>query len=181
VNGSRKVRVLKRDGSAEDFSRRKLAASMWRAMKGAGGEFRDAAELAKAVEIYLVRRRSMCTSSAAILEMTVKVLRRVCLPSAADSLEAHHAWRAGGRKRLRVRHEGGRVTRWDKSWLAKFVCRSWDVLPVTGRIVAGMLELELLAEGRREFDREEVIARMNGYVAALGLADAVPVRQYALE
>jgi len=181
VNGSRKVRVVKRDGSVEDFSRRKLAASMWRAMKGACGEFRDAVELTRAVEIYLVRRRCLCASSAAVMEMTVKVLRRVGLPAAADAMENHHSWRALRRKRLRLHHGGGRVTGWDKSWLAKFVCRSWGVLPVTGRIVAGMLESELLAEDRRQFTREEVIARMNGYVASLGLADAVPVRQYALE
>jgi hypothetical protein len=181
VNGSRKVRVLKRDGSAEDFSRRKLAASMWRAMKGTCGEFRDAAELARAVEIYLVRRRCLCTSSAAVLEMTMKVLRRVGLLAAADAMDRHHTWREIRRKRLRIEHDAGRLTRWDKSWLAKFICRSWDVLPATGRIVAGMLEEELLAEPRRQFSRQDVIARMNECVASLGLADAVPVRQYALE
>jgi len=181
VNGSRKVRVLKRDGTAEDFSRRKLAAAMWRSMTGTCGEFRDAAELARAVEIYLVRRRLLCTSSAAVLEMTMKVLRRVGLPAAADAMEGHHAWRSARRKRLRILHDGGRLTCWDKSWLAKFICRSWDVLPATGRIVAGILEEELLAGPARQFSREDVIARMNECVASLGLADAVPVRQYALE
>lgn len=181
MNGSRKVRVLKRDGSAEGFSRRKLAASMWRAMKGTCGKFRDAAELARAVEIYLVRRGCLCTSSAAVLEMTMKVLRRVGLPAAADAMESHSSWRSSRRKHLRVLQDGGRLTRWDKSWLAKFVCRSWDLLPVTGRIVAGIVELELLAEPCRELSRQEVIVRMNECVASLGLADAVPVRQYALE
>jgi hypothetical protein len=73
------------------------------------------------------------------------------------------------------------VTGWDKSWLAKFVCQSWDVLPATGRIVAAMLESDLLGEEQRHFSREELIRRMNECVAALGLADTVPVRQYALE
>jgi hypothetical protein len=44
-----------------------------------------------------------------------------------------------------------------------------------------MVEMEILAETRRELGRQEVIARMNECVASLGLADAVPVRQYALE
>jgi hypothetical protein len=181
LNGSGKVRVVKRDGSAEPFSRRKLAAAMWRVMAGTRGQFRDAVELARAVEIYLTRQRCLCVSSAAVLEMAVKVLRRVGLGAAADALEFHHSWRKIRRRRLRVHHDGGRVTGWDKSWLAKFVCRSWDVLPATGRIVAALMESDLLGEPRQHIGRQDVIARMNECVAALGLADAVPVRQYALE
>jgi hypothetical protein len=181
LNGSRKVRVLKRDGTVEEFSRAKLAAAMWRAMQAAGGRYRDAMELSRAVQIYLVRRRCPCISSAAILEMTVKVLRRVGLVRSADALELHHAWRSSRRKGLRLHHDGGRVTGWDKSWLSKFVCRSWDLLPATGKIIAAILEDELLREPRRCVTRQEVVERMNVCVAALGLAGAVPVRQYALE
>jgi len=181
VNGSRTVRVLKRDGTAEDFDRRKLAGTMWRSMKGTCAELRDATELSHAVELYLLRRRCPCVSSAAVLEMTVKVLRRVGLGPAADALEFHHSWRGIRRKLIRVGHDGGRVTAWDKGWLSKFVCRSWDVLPATGRIVASMLENDLLGDKQTRFTREELIRRMNECVAALGLADTVPVRQYALE
>jgi hypothetical protein len=173
--------VLKRDGSVERFDRRKLSAVMWRAMKGTCGELRDAVELSGAVELYLVRSRCPCVSSAAVLEMTIKVLRRVGLAPAAEALEFHHSWRAIRRKKIRVRHDTGRVTGWDKSWLAKFICRSWDVLPVTGRIIASMLEDELLGEDRNHFGREDLVGRMNECVAAYGLAGAVPVRQYALE
>ena len=181
MSGSRKVRVLKRDGTVEVFDRRKLAGALWRAVGPAGGEYRDASELSRAVEIYLVRRKCLCVSSAAILEMAVKVLRRVGLEGAAEAMEVHHSWRTIRRRAIRIRQAGGRQTAWDKGWLAKFVCRSWDVLPATGRTVAAMVENELLVEGGRHFLREDLIGRMNDCVASLGLADTVPVRQYALE
>ena len=180
MSGSRKVRVLKRDGTVEQFDRRKLAAAMWRAMKGAGGEFRDAADLSRAVEIYLLKQGCQCVSSAAVLEMAGKVLWRVRLSAAAEAMEFHRSWRSIRRKAIRIRHEGGRQTAWDKGWLAKFVCRSWDVLPATGRIVASMVENDLLVHEDGHFRREELVRRMNECVAALGLADTVPVRQYAL-
>ena len=180
MNGSRKVRVLKRDGSVEEFDRRKLAAALWRAMRGTGGEFRDAADLSRAVEVYLLKQGCPCVSSAAVLEMAVKVLWRVRLSAAAEAMEFHRSWRSIRRRAIRIRHEGGRQTAWDKGWLAKFVCRSWDLLPATGRIVAAMVENELLQETQKHFPREDLIRRMNDCVAALGLADTVPVRQYAL-
>ncbi len=181
MNGSRTVRVLKRDGSVEDFDRPKLAGAMWRAMRVAGGDYRDAEELARAVGVYLHQSGCQCVSSAAVLEMTIKVLRRVGLKPAAETMELYHSRRAIRRRRIRVEHPGGRVTGWDKSWLAKFACRSWGLLPATGRIVAALVEADLLRLERHGFTREDLIARMNECVASLGLADAVPVRQYALE
>lgn len=180
MSGSRMVRVLKRDGSAEDFRSRKLALSIWRALSRSGREYTDAADLAAAIEMYLTHRQCQCISSAAVFEMTVKVLRRVLFFSAADAMEAHSRARSAGRKGLRLRHAMGQESAWDKSWLAKLACRSWELTPTTGRIIAGLVEAELLAIGPKRVDRGEVLDRMNACVAALGLADAVPVRQYAL-
>lgn len=181
MNGSRMVRVLKRDGGVEDFDRWKLAAAIGRALAGTPGEFRDAVELSSAVDIYLRRRGCECVSSAALLEMVIKVLHRVGLPAAAEALEARHQWRAARRRAVHVQHHGGRVTGWDKSWLADFACRSWDLRRATGRIIAARVEEELLGEDPRPVSRDTLVERMNEWVVALGLADAVPVRQYALE
>ncbi|HUT61945.1 MAG TPA: ATP cone domain-containing protein [Phycisphaerae bacterium] len=175
------IRVLKRDGSVEDFHRRKLAGCMWRAMEQTSGRYRDAVELSVAIQVYLRRRGCRCVSSAAVLEMAVKVLRRVRLGEAADLLEEHHTWRDCVRRGLVVKHDDGRVTCWDKSWLAELVCRSWGLLPGTGRIIAGELEAELLATVRGAVARRQVVDGMNSLVVAFGLADAVSVRQYVLE
>lgn len=175
------IRVLKRDGSVEDFHRRKLAAAMLRAMGRTSGRYRDAVELSVAIAVYLRRRGCRCVSSTAVLEMAVKVLRRVRLCEAADLLEEHRTWRDCVRRGLVVRHEDGRVTCWDKSWVAELVCRSWGLLPTTGRIIAGELEAQMLPTVRGVVQRRQVVDRMNSLVAAFGLADAVSVRQYVLE
>ena len=150
MNGSRTIRVLKRDGRTEALDLSKLAAAMWRAMcsitpgsaRGvtpASGRYRDALDLADAIGIYLRRTNRTCVSSAAIFEMTLKVLRRVRLSDAADART------------------------------------SWHVSDTTARIVAAELESDLLGDGERTMERTEVIDRLNVRIAELGLADAVPV------
>jgi hypothetical protein len=48
-------------------------------------------------------------------------------------------------------------------------------------VIAGQVEASLIAAGRQVVSRGEVVEKMNALVAAFGLADAVPVRQYALD
>jgi hypothetical protein len=207
VEGSWKIRVLKRDGNVEDFDPQKLSVAMSKAMlavrRGGLGEARD---LSIAIGIYLARSSCRCISSAAIFEMALKVLYRVRMGGAAVAMESHHSWRADARKRLRLCHESGRASAWNKSWLRELARRMWNISPATAAILASEVEGELLSEndadatgsrsvGRasprrqpahptkrpRLVPREKVVAMLNERVAQFGLADAVPVRQYAME
>ena len=175
MDGSRTIRVLKRDGSTETFDVRKLAAAMWRAMQRHGGRYKDAYDLAVAIDIYLKRRAFKCVSSAAIFEMSMKVLCRVDMSDAAGSFEVHRRRRDEQRRMLCVRPDRGAVTYWDKSWLRELVCWCWNLSPTTGRIIAGELESELLDGGPRLLERAEIVQLLNERVVAFGLADAVPV------
>lgn len=171
-----KTLVLKADGSVEAFDRMKLTSSMWRAMHGAGGKFRDARNLAETIEIYLGKKRQKCIETSAISEMCAKIMRRVLLSEAAERFEAYCVWRDDRRGQLHLRHEGGMETLWDKNWISELAGRCWNLSPVTSRIVAAMIEQDVLEGERDVLFREEVIGMLNDRVASLGLADAVPVR-----
>ena len=170
------VQVLKRDGSVEGFDPRKLAAAIWRSMRGTSGTFEHARRLAEAVELYLPRRGVKCISSTALFEMTLKALRYVGILPAAQAAEEFRRRRDLLRGKLRIRHEGGRITYWDKGWLCEFAQRSWGVSPQTGRILAGRIELELFALPEMVISRQKVLEMLNRMMAEYGLADAVPAR-----
>jgi len=175
MRGSRTIQVLKRNGKAEEFDELKLACAFWRAMGGRRESRPVAVHLSQAVRFYLSREQHSCISSAAIFEMCVKVLVHAELLEAASMLQAHWSWRQGRRRELRVRHDFGKVTLWDKSWLADFAQRSWRLSRRSARILAEQVETDLLKDGPQEVARDEVIARLNDAVSAYGLADAVPV------
>jgi hypothetical protein len=173
--GSWTIRVLKRDGQAEEFDGLKLAAAIWRAMGGGKDAYPQAAYFSEAVRSYLSRCRQGCVSSAAIFEMCVKLLQYVGQPLAARRLQEHRSWRLARRREFRVRHEPGKLTLWEKSWLAEFAQRCWCLSARTSRILAGQVEEDLLRTPAREVPRQEIIDRLNEITAAYGLADAVPV------
>jgi len=174
VSTSRTIRVVKNDGSTEEFDLAKLAGSIWAAMRG-GGSYCDALELAKAVRAFLERIGWTAVSSAAIFEMTLKVLRKVRFNETARAYETSRQIRKVRRKKFRVVHENGQVTLWDKSWLAKFACQSWHLSWRCGRILAATIERQILNGKLRWISREDLIASLNSLVADYGLADAVPV------
>lgn len=175
VNESGMIRVLKRDGTVEPFDTRKLAGAIWRAMRGTPGQYEDACQLALAMKIYIDRETVKVVSSGAIFEMAVKVLARVSLAEAAETLRMHrgqtHAWR----HMMRVQHYGGRVTYWDKAWLSELACKSWYLMPRTGRIIAGEIEQLLRHADKEIVSRGELVEMVNRRVTELGLGDAVPV------
>jgi hypothetical protein len=177
VTGSGTIRVLKRDGTVEEFDGQKLAAAIWRVIRHEGQPFERATYLSDAVLFYLSRSGRACTSSAAVFEMCVKVLQHVQLARSAGAMQEHRSWRHRKRTVLRIHHEGGKTTLWDKSWLARFAQRSWHLSPAASRIVAANVEHELLSCDQAEFDRQCVIEKLNDCVASYGLADAVPVHQ----
>ncbi len=175
MNGSGMIRVLKRDGTIEPFDTRKLAGAIWRAMRGMPGRYEDACQLALAMKIYIDRDTVKVVSSGAIFEMAVKVLRRVSLAEAAETLRMHrgqtHAWRHV----MRVQHYSGAVTYWDKAWLSELACKSWYLMPRTGRLIAAQIEEQLRRANRTDISRGELVEMVNRCVTELGLGDAVPV------
>jgi hypothetical protein len=179
MTSSRKIKVRKRDGSLEAFDPARLGATMVYGLNRTGGPIRLGRDLARAVELYLRRRRRSVVSSTALFEMAVKALRRVCMGEAAEVIELHRTLRAVRRPLLEVRHDGGHLTKWDKSWLAMMGERTWGLSRRTARIFAGEIELQLLPQESRTVDRQAVIDLLNERVARFGLADAVPLRQYA--
>ncbi|MCD4825596.1 MAG: hypothetical protein K8S55_13455 [Phycisphaerae bacterium] len=172
----RKITVRKRDGRTEGFDVEKLAGSLWRGLQPAGGAYRDARELALAIRIYLHRKRRRSIPSAAIFEMGLKVLRRVRRGPAAELLELHRTLRTVRRRLLRISHDDGNVTQWDKSWAANLAVGIWQISPATARIIAGEIELDILPCEETEISRRSLLERLNRRVAEYGLADAVPVR-----
>lgn len=167
--------VRKRDETLEPFDRWKLTGSIWRAMQETQGSYEHARRLCEAAQIYLKRGGEQCVSSRALFEMMLKALRYVGLEEAAESAEAFHKWRNALRTELRIRHDGGAVTYWEKGWVCEFASRSWNISRSVGRLVAGKIELELLLGGERTVWRGEVIEQLNRLISEYGLADAVPV------
>jgi hypothetical protein len=177
---SRTIMVEKRDGQHEPFCHRKLAACLWRGLQAAGlGEYNDACELARAIEIYLTRRRRWDISTSVIFELLLKSLRRIRMGEAAEMLELHRTLRSVRRRLLGIRHDDGAVSRWDKTWLVDLGQRMWHIERQTARIIAGLTELDILDQHEQTLSRHDIVTAFNRRVAEFGLADAVPVRQFA--
>jgi len=179
VSGSGKIRVFKSDHVEEPFSAGKLSASIYRAMRQASEPQgrHEAIQLAIAIGIYLQRTCWLKVTSDAIGELAVKVLARCGHAGAAEAMQAGRQWRRLRRGRLSVQHELGERTKWDKSWLSCWAQSSWWLSRSSARIIAGLVERELLESGATVVSRTDVLDMLNRFVAEYGLADAVPVRQ----
>ncbi len=175
MNGSRTIRVVKRDEREEAFEADRLAASMYQAMLRTAGSFYDASQLALAIGMHLERNGPDVIRSADLFQLCLDVLRRVRLTAAAERLEAHREWRQRRRQALRVRHDGGQVTLWDKSWVGDLASRTWHLSPRAGRVIAAQIEAELLGSTCRDVPRRDVEEAISERVVAFGLADAVPL------
>jgi len=178
VNGSGTIRVLKRDGGSEPFQTLKLAGAMWRGMQQTRGRFRDARDLAEAIEVHLGRTKQYTVTSDTVFSMAIRVLRRTRMGRAGQVIETHRLWRRAQRSGVLLYHGPNKITLWDKSWLCQVVQNAWGVSLATARTVAGAVEDDLLGTDEIMVTREEVLTRMNEAVAQFGLAEAVPV-QYA--
>jgi len=176
MDGSGTIRIEKRDGQLEPFSSGKLTLCLCRVLQEESRGYADARHLCDAIRIYLLRSGRMRVCSAAVFEMALQVLRRIRRPDAADRLEAHHRWRQRRRAALRIRHDTGEVTLWDKTWLAELAGRYWGLMRPTARILANAVEAEMLKAGGAMLSRQHVLERLNARVAEYGLADAVPVQ-----
>jgi len=169
------IRVIKRDGCEEAFDASKLAVAMYRAMLSTRGSFHEAGQLASAVRIYLWRTGVKRISSEAVMTMALKVLRAVGLSAAAGAMKAHAEWRRWRRGQVRIRHDCRRLTLCEKGWLGELARRNWNISRRAGRIIAAVVERELLAGERDVLRREEIENLINQRVSEFGLADAVPV------
>ena len=175
MSGSRMIRVLKRNGNEEPFGALKLAGAMWRAMQRTQGRFRDARDLAEAIEIHLKRTGRYEVTSETLFAMALRVLRRVRLDRAAEVLENYRLWRRLQRSGLLVYHGPGKVTLWDKGWLCQYLHSAWNVSPAPARVIAAAVEIDLLKMDEIMITREDVLARTNEAVSQFGLAEPVPV------
>jgi transcriptional regulator NrdR family protein len=169
------IRVIKQDGSRERFDHFKLAASMWRGMSETEGRYCDARDLACAIGVYLGRSGRRNVSSAAVFEMAVKVLRRACLAPAAERMEEFRTLRRCLRRGLSVVLDDGSRRPWDKSWLIAEAETSWNLSRPMARLMAGLIERELLADSLRQVTARDVLQRLADRVDEFGLADWVPV------
>ncbi|MDP7287003.1 MAG: ATP cone domain-containing protein [Phycisphaerae bacterium] len=182
MNGSRTIRVVKRDGTSESFDRAKLASAMYKGMRGGGQSLSEARELALAIDIYLHQRAWKTVSSAAVFEMVIKTFRQVGMDLPAAIMETHHTWRIRKRRNMKIRYPDGLTALWDKGWLVKLICRSWHLGKPVGRVLAGDIEASLLyADTVGLIERDSLIEKVNTLVAAYGLADAVPVEPHTME
>lgn len=175
MNGSRTIRVLKRDGNHEPFEALKLAGAMWRGMQKTRGRFRDARDLAEAIEIHLKRTGHYEIRSQAVFDMALRVLHRVRLDRAANVMENYRLWRQVQRNGLLVYHGPGKITLWEKGWLCQYLHSAWTVCPATARVIAAAVETDLLTADEIMVTRDDVLARANEAVAQFGLAEPVPV------
>lgn len=172
------IKVRKRDGSVEAFDEQRLRGVIARGLVAADGDFTFAGELASAIHFYLRKSRQYLVTSSALFEMTLKAMQRVNMHTAANRLELHRSAREMKRRLLRISYGQRTTTLWDKSWLAEFACRSWNVSHRTGRILAGEVENALLRDCGTVVQRSEVISMLNKLVGQFALADAVPVEMY---
>jgi hypothetical protein len=168
--------VIKRDGSLEPFDIERLAGTLWRGLYAVGGSISDARQLAAAIATHLYRRRCEEILSDELFELVLKALRRIRFAEASELLLLHRTLRDTRREQVQVRHDGGHLTRWDKSWLVRLAEELWPVSHRTARIIAGEVEDRLLVPDRTEVDREKILGLLNRKMCELGLADAVPVR-----
>ena len=175
MSGSRMIRVRKRTGGDEPFDVAKLTRAIWRGVQHTGGRYCDALDLAEAIRIHLRRTDTRDISSEELFETVLQVLKRVRMTEAGKVLDRHRRRRATRREGLVVFHGPGRATLWDKAWLGEHVRRAWRLSPTTARIIAGVIEAEMLEAYETVVTRDQVLQRMNACVAAFGLADAVPV------
>lgn len=177
MTGSGTIRIRKRDNRTEAFDVDKLAGSLWAPMQADGGDFRDASELAQAIGVYLRRLGEPVINSTAIFEMAVKILRRVRYRRAAEHYEQVGQWREIFRKRFRIIDADGRSRPWSKSDLAQQAQEDWQLRWNSSRLMAGVVECELMAQSRRWITAEALRERINACVCAHGLADAVTVSE----
>ena len=182
MDGSRTIRVAKRDGTFETFDRAKLGAAMYKVMRGGAETFSEAGEVALAIDIYLNQRGWSTVSSAAVFEMVLKTFRRIGMDLPAAIMETHHTWRVRRRLDMKVIYPDGRTALWDKGWLVKLICSSWHLGRPAGRTLAGYMETQLMeANTAGLIGRNDLVEQVNALVSAYGLADAVPVESHFLE
>ncbi len=175
MNLTRKVEVIKRDGSTEAFDTAKLAGMLRKGMQRLGYPADNAGDLAGAVEVYLQRMQQQEISSSAVFEMGLKTLQHVGLDDVADVIELTRDLRRARRSMLRVRQDDGKFTAWEKGWLADLGGRMWCLSPNCARIIAAEVEQQLLEVETTKISRDEVLDLFNRHVFEFGLADAVPV------
>ena len=178
MDRSRKIEVVKRDGSVEAFDCYKLSASLRRVLQSE--DMYEAVDIAQGIHIHLLRQQRNVIHSKDILEMIEIVVGDEVCPGMVAA-ELHSQLRNEMRKEVYVRHRMGHCVSWDKSWVAGMINKMWNISRSVSRILAGEIEMELFESAESIISREQLVRMINTQVSAFGLADAVSVRQYEME
>ncbi|MBI5724482.1 MAG: hypothetical protein HZA50_11025 [Planctomycetes bacterium] len=178
MSGSWMVRVIKRDCTIEPFDERKIMRMACLALPEKSCQIDDLRPVADGVKMYLKVSAKPCIPSAELFDLAARSLNYVGLTEAVRILTLHRAWRAAQRRHLRIVHDDGRCTLWDKSWLCEHAIRGWNVSRQAARIVAAEIEEALLTGGRRKVERKYVLVMLGARLGELGLVDVVPVGSF---
>ncbi len=159
-----RLKVIKADGSVEEYFHTKVLGSISNALGAAGeADIGAAAELAEAVTYYLYHeKQSRSVTAGEIFSVVKAVLTATGYEEAAFALSEHHYERRLSRSRVEVASVdveqpadaalcgrlggGGRRSRWDKSRIVDGLMRQ-DVSRQTARMIAAMVEEKVFAMG----------------------------------
>lgn len=161
----RQLKVLKSDGSIEEYLHTKVIGTISSAMAGVGEPDTCVAEqLAEAITYFLYqkrKRRSITCSE--ILSMVKAVLSGTGHEEAAIALSEHHLHRRLRRSRVEVvsvnvlqlsdaeliceDHHIHKRSRWDKSRIVEGLISKYGLCPKIARTIASLVEEKILGMG----------------------------------
>ncbi len=159
------LKVIKADGSNEEYSHTKVIGTINNALSKIGqADVYIAEQLAEVVTYFLYRRQNhRSVTSSEIFSIIKAVLSATDYEDAADGLSEYHYVRKLKRSRTEVvsidikeltdaellagaREAGGRF-RWDKSVIIKDLVTKYELCPLTARAIASMVEEKIFNTG----------------------------------
>ena len=159
------LKVIKADGSIEEYLHTKVMGTISNALDSVGHTDISIAEgLAEVVTYYLYHnQKNPALSSGEILSIVTAVLTATNNEKAAIALSEHHFERKLKRSRIEVvsieirdladaevlckSKESGARTRWDKSQIVADLVSKYDICQQTARMIASMVEEKIFSMG----------------------------------
>jgi transcriptional regulator NrdR family protein len=159
------LKVIKTDGSVEQYLHTKIIGTISNALGRAGRpDISVAEELAEVVTFFLYQKQNQrSVTSSEILSMIKAVLTSTKYEEAAVALSDHHFERKLKRSRIEVvsidveeladaellcktDNSNGR-SRWDKSRIVKYLVEKYGISRQTARMIASMVEEQIFNMG----------------------------------
>lgn len=166
--------IVKRDGSLESFSARKLRRIIAAAMRQCRYDPKLADPLVQAVEVHLQYwEENRPPTSEYVFRCVHAVLKQTGLKDVAECLAGHRRWRRLKRRSirvLRVAPKRGSVP-WRKTTLVRRMTQRYGVGAQVARIVAGELEQRVLNLGFRTVSGTLIEELLRNELLAWGLLE----------